>query len=403
MRVAILGNYPSENFRSLPGGNQLPANTTHWNANLAKALVRHNQEVHVLCLAPGLRQNLTCQDEGVTVHWLALPQRARVATGFQWPRLLVQHSLAGIQPDIVHGVATEHEYPYLAQKSGYPYLIGVHVLVRDVLASVRLSRMRRFRLRIYEHLEKRVLEQSPFITITTPFLAGALQSRSRQRVFVIPNAISPRFEQMETQTNLDQGCKFLFVGRISPEKNIETLLAAFSRLHITMPDIRLDLVGKIEDSAYFASLHALITATGVKSAITFHGQMSSTSLARQMSKAHVLVLPSRYEAFGLVIAEAMSMGLPVIASRIGGIPHVVQDGVSGLLFDPDDQNTLVHHMTALARDVRTRRNLGTHGRIFARSHFSAHIVAEKTIAVYSQVLKSNHVFNELRQTVYALA
>jgi starch synthase len=122
-----------------------------------------------------------------------------------------------------------------------------------------------------------------------------------------------------------------------------------------------------------------------------------------MAKAHILVLPSRYEAFGLVIAEAMSMGLAVIASRIGGIPHVLQDGLSGLLFDPEDQNRLLQHMTLLARDTQTRQNMGKQGQAVARTHFAAHAVAEKMIAAYSEVLKSSHVTNELRQSVYAIA
>lgn len=403
MRVAILGNYPAESFRSQADGERLPPNTSHWNANLAKGLVRQGLEVHVLALAPGLRQTLVAKDDGVTVHWLALPHQARVASCFQWPRLIVQNTLRRIQPDLVHGVGTEHEYPYLAQVSGYPYLIGVHVLVRDVMARIRQSRKRRLRLHLFKHLESRVLEQAPFVTVTTPFLAEAIGTGGRRRVFVIPNAVHPRFEQMAVQQKPDTPCRFLFAGRISPEKNIETLLTAFIRLHASRPDIRLDLVGGIEDRGYYDMLMKFINTSHAASAVVFHGQQSSGRLVQFMRQAHVLVLPSRYEAFGLVLAEAMSMGLPVIASRIGGIPYLVRDRLNGLLFTPDDDDALFRHMALLARDARTRHNMGQQGRTIAAGQFSADRVAEQMSAVYNKVLESNHVSNELRLTIYALA
>ena len=106
-----------------------------------------------------------------------------------------------------------------------------------------------------------------------------------------------------------------------------------------------------------------------------------------MAKSIALILPSNYDAFGLVLAEAMAVGTPVIATRVGGIPYVVKDGETGFLVEPGDVDTLAEKMMLLLEDRELRQRMGRRGKEEAMRRFHPEVVARKTMTVYKEVLR----------------
>ena len=97
----------------------------------------------------------------------------------------------------------------------------------------------------------------------------------------------------------------------------------------------------------------------------------------------MMVLPSRFENFPITIVEAMACGIPVVASRVGGIPEVVIDGTTGLLFEVDDVNQLADRITTILRDSALRQRLGDEA--YRRSQeYSWRNIAERVVAVYAK-------------------
>lgn len=151
--------------------------------------------------------------------------------------------------------------------------------------------------------------------------------------------------------------RLLFVGNWDPRKGLETLVDAVHRLdHLCLS---LDVVG---DDAfhprYARRIRRKVADFGLGSRITLHGRVSREAVGAFYSQADVFVLPSSYEPFGIVFAEAMSFGLPVIAANAGGVPELVEHGVNGLLVPPGDADALASAIAALASDCRLRRRLG---------------------------------------------
>lgn len=101
---------------------------------------------------------------------------------------------------------------------------------------------------------------------------------------------------------------------------------------------------------------------GVEQYCRFLGSVSHQEIEQLMANSLVHILPSLSEAFGLVNIEAMAAGTPVIASRVGGIPEIIEDGVSGLLFAPGDPDDLRRALDALANDPLLWSRLSTGGR-----------------------------------------
>ena len=153
--------------------------------------------------------------------------------------------------------------------------------------------------------------------------------------------------------------RFVCVGRLSPEKGQAGLLEAFARVASDHPDVQLTLVG---DGPELDLLKRHAEALSVTAQVTFAGRLGEKDALDQIAHSDVLVLPSFMEGLPIVLMEAMAIGTPVIATRVAGIPELVEDGKNGLLFTPSDWGALADCMRRLADDPRLRASLATEGR-----------------------------------------
>ena len=160
------------------------------------------------------------------------------------------------------------------------------------------------------------------------------------------------------------GVRFLTVSRLMPQKGLFETLRAVERVHAELPACRLDIVG---DGPQRVALAAAVTERGLAPYVTVHGRVSPEEHLRLLRDADVFVQHSlRYrgwvEGFGVSITEASACGLPVIATRTGGIQDQIIEGHNGLLVEPEDVEGMAQAMLRLARDPALRRSLGSAGR-----------------------------------------
>ncbi len=162
----------------------------------------------------------------------------------------------------------------------------------------------------------------------------------------------------------------LFVGRLTPIKGLETLLRALAVLRsdgLARSRLTLLVVGGAKgDEAGSEHLRRLAGELGVGGWVDFRGPQSQDVLADYYAAADVCLMPSRYESFGMVALEAMASGVPVIASRAGGLAVTVQDGATGRLVPEGDVPALARAVAGLLGDEPGRRALGGRGVEWAR-------------------------------------
>jgi glycosyltransferase involved in cell wall biosynthesis len=132
------------------------------------------------------------------------------------------------------------------------------------------------------------------------------------------------------------------------------------------------------------SLCARAERLGVAENVRFLGFRSD--LPALMRTADVVVLPSRWEGFGLVLLEAMDAARPIVATRVGPVPEVVVDGVTGVLVPPDDPASLAKAVVDLLRDPDRARLMGTAGRIRLTERFTERAMIQSTVALYNALL-----------------
>jgi glycosyltransferase involved in cell wall biosynthesis len=216
-----------------------------------------------------------------------------------------------------------------------------------------------------------------FVALSREGVAEAMRfGIPRERVALIPNAAllpGPRPGSRD-----DARAGVLFVGALHRRKGVDTLLEAFARIP---PRSTLCLVG---DGPERAALEARARTLGIADRVRFLGEVPDPS--PWYAAARVFVLPSWAEGLSNALLEAMSAGLPVIATRIGGNVDVVEDGITGLLVEPGRAAELAAALERLLRDDGLAQQLGAGARAAVRAEHTLERAAERYVQLYRATL-----------------
>lgn len=182
----------------------------------------------------------------------------------------------------------------------------------------------------------------------------------------------------------------LFAGRLIPDKGVHHLIAALPKIIEKHPEVLLLVIGSASygsdrETPYVRELK--IAAEPYQSWVTFLPFVPYPGIADWYALADIVVVPSSpREAFGLVNVEAMASGVPVIASRAGGIPEIVEDGVNGFLIPPDNLTTgLTERINGLLEDEVLRTQVGMAGRESVRQRFRWDHTAERWVRLMQNI------------------
>ena len=192
----------------------------------------------------------------------------------------------------------------------------------------------------------------------------------------------------------------LFVGRIEPLKGVDTLIRAMATVRKTCKTFRcphyLVIIGgdpeedPEEMSAEMNRLQGLCQELGLSEMILFLGKRGQMTLPYYYAAAEVVVMPSRYESFGMVALEAMACGTPVIASRVGGLAYLIQDGKTGYFVASQDPEALAEKLRLVFVDNELRSRLGAQAASYARD-FCWESIASQIADVYEAMVSGDKV------------
>jgi glycosyltransferase involved in cell wall biosynthesis len=218
----------------------------------------------------------------------------------------------------------------------------------------------------------------------TPRLARQLVSEGVEeaRVHVVPPGVNPalfagRFEDPFPGIGRP---RVVFVGRLAPQKGVRTLVEAARLLKTS--GVQVLFVG---DGPQRSRLEQEIRRLAVGDVVHLFGFVSHDRVPAVLSHADLLVLPSLYEELGTILLEAMWMGVPIVASRTGGIPDIIDDGVNGLLVVPGDPEELARAIDRLLADPDLARRLGEAARERAMD-YDWGVLAERVLTIYRSLI-----------------
>lgn len=183
--------------------------------------------------------------------------------------------------------------------------------------------------------------------------------------------------------------KILYAGRLSKSKGIDVLVKAFGILAKKIPNAELVIVGP--DFGEKDNLNKLATGLNISPRVHFLDKLSRNDLVSAFKGADIFVLPSRYEAFGIVLIEAMAAKVPVVAARNSAIPYVVKDGVTGVLFQTDNYEDLAGKLMNLLKNDAEKERLVKNGFREVINNYSWENAIDKIEEIYLNLERSKQV------------
>jgi glycosyltransferase involved in cell wall biosynthesis len=209
-----------------------------------------------------------------------------------------------------------------------------------------------------------------------------------EKITVIYNAVDmDLFDTRDSEINRRKNDDFLIgsVGRLDPSKGYDTLLRSMPAVIREFPMAKLMVMG---DGAQRKYLEELCANLGIAEQVTFLGRKTPAEVRGFLEKIDLFVLASHWEGFGVALIEAMSAGKPVVATQVGGIPEIVDDGGCGFLVPPCQPQVLADKIVSLLRDRELSLEMGKKGRKRAETLFSLDRMMAELENVYRGLL--NH-------------
>ncbi len=180
----------------------------------------------------------------------------------------------------------------------------------------------------------------------------------------------------------------LTIGRLDPQKGHLDLLAALRQAAAALPTVQLIVAGAPQQASadYEQALRAAAAAPELAARVHWAGHRDDVPAL--LAACDIVVQPSHWEGFGLVLVEAMAAQRPVVATAVSAIPEVVRDGETGLLVPPHDPHALARALLQLCGDPERRARLGAAGAARVQAHFTAERMVRETLAVYAEARAS---------------
>ncbi|MEW5798807.1 MAG: glycosyltransferase family 4 protein [Bacteroidota bacterium] len=174
-------------------------------------------------------------------------------------------------------------------------------------------------------------------------------------------------EKIKREYSIGHSPLFAIVGRAGRHKGHDLLFRAFARVAEHVPEAGIVIIGEQVEKEFLVDL---ADELHIASKLSWSGPLPHTALAHVLASSDCLVIPSRYEGFGLAAIEAMALGVPVIGSAVGGLPEIIEHEKTGLLFQPEDTTSLYEAMVRMIRDTNLRERCINGGKKAVAEKFS---------------------------------
>ncbi len=301
----------------------------------------------------------------------------------------------GLNLDVIHAHAGNPPAPiaayWYAKKRDKPFVVTYHGDGQwnwgDFIRRINVYFYNKFLLDKILSYADVIISPSEYYINESQFLG-----KYRDKIVVIPNGINIEdfdlhYSKEECREKLDLPIDsriILFVGTLSPHKGPDVLLKAMPKIIKNIPNTKLVFVGS---GRMKEELEALSRRLGLGKYVKFAGFVEESLKPFYYNSADVFCLPSvmKHEIFGIVNLEAMACSVPIVASKIGGVPDVVKNGENGVLVPPKDEEALAEAIIYLLENEEVRRRMGRNGRKKVED-YSWERIAEETEKVYEKVL-----------------
>jgi glycosyltransferase involved in cell wall biosynthesis len=337
-------------------------------------------KVHVLgCTQQPMASSPEKLADNIWFHSLHVPKLGWMRTGYQGCVRAVRRKLQEIRPDIVHGQGTERECALSAVFSGFLNVLTIHGNMRSV-AKVSRSKPVSFSW-LAARLESFVLPRTQGVVCITRYTENAVKELARQ-MWLVPNAVDDSFFQVSPEPEFPP--VMLFAGNVLPYKNQNAFIRALDAV-AKQHRFKLCFIGRASRGDAYADEFFQLVAE--RPWCSYEGFADRTKLKDYLRRASIVVLPSLEDNCPMVVLEGMAAGVPVMAARVGGVPDLIEEGVTGLFCDPTRAESMAAATTRLLADAQLRARVRDVAKERAWLRFHPKAIAQRHVEIYREVLR----------------
>jgi len=386
----------------------------YWMSELLKHLAElPEMRLAVVTAGRALPEN-RCEENGVEYFTVHQPRSSLFLRDPKSARGRCAEIVRRWAPDLVHVHGTEHFYGLVLSNGGIdlPCLVSLQGLLGpysgkyfgglslwEVLRCQRLAETIRgsgliwdyIRLKRNARREWKILQSNvAFAGRTRWDRAQLMVANPSARYFEVGEILREPFLRLAWRAGGFRRYSIMFSNADGPVRGTETLLEAMALLRGRFPDVRLRLAGPLNDRrGYGRLLRRRIYASSLAGCVEHLGYLRAGEMAEHLAGSHVFVMPSYLENSSNSLCEAMSVGVPCVASYTGGIPSLVENGRTGLLFPVGDAVSLADCIGSLFADEAMSTELGRAARRAALRRHSPQAVVNQLLFAYHEILRQS--------------
>jgi len=357
----------------------------------------------VIVISRAVNEESVTHAGGVEVHrispapsWGEVPilwRLNRVWPGFSWAAMLRLRSIHRRLPiDLVEAAEVRADGFFVSFMPGRPKLVTRLHTAQIFVDHLNKIKTRQSRSWDYWFEKKSILRANLITAPSQAVIDLTLTWLPLQNTpsCVIPNAVN---ERKFLPANIERRDSVLYVGRLERNKGMETIARAIPIVLKRFPSAEFQLIGNDgsdnDGKKWSDKLRAALDPTQ-RERLRFE-QKSRDALIQAYQEAAVCILPSAWENSPYALLEAMACGTPVIATRAGGVPEIIEDGVNGFMLPAGDAEALADRICALLEDAQLRRTLGHNARRRIQELFSVERVLPRMVAAYESAIRGTEV------------
>lgn len=317
------------------------AHPAPWIGGVLSGLAKSGDfELRVFVVHRAVTKRCEVERDGVVYEGVPSPLLERFAphTLFQSKSLAVRAAVKSFQPDLIHAFGMENGSATVALRHGVPvscFLQGIAEKLRPFYGSRSLIQKA-----VAVRCEAQAVRKVRWLIAETEFAKKwALEHNPEARVEVIPHPLRREFLEIDRQP---EPGRIVTVGGLDARKGMDTIISAFAKLKES--DTRLAIVG---GGAGKNELCRLAMELGVGDRVEFVGPVDTVRVMEELARSSIYVIGSRMDTSPNVVTEAHAAGLPVVGTRAGGIPEMIDDGVDGYHVDVDDFGSMADKLEEL--------------------------------------------------------
>lgn len=308
-----------------------------------------------------------------------------------------QAAVSAFRPDLIHIHGTERPYGLIASRVDVPVIVGLQGILCEVVKVFwgQLPLRQRIFLPylLFTYLlmrqrsahERQIFQVCQFFLGRTDWDRKIAPIRTGGRYFESGEILRPEFGYGHWKRNGVRAHGLYVTTSSLPYKGIHILINALTILRRQFPEACLRIAGNLPNREYGKFLRHLVKIHGLEDAVEFLGWLPASRIVEELERAHAFVLPSFIENSPNCLAEAQMVGTPAVAAAVGGVPSMVQDGDTGLLFPPGDAGALAQKVRMIFENDALANRLSQGERDLARERHDEKTVVASVLGAYQEI------------------